>query len=892
VKRVSLSHETPARAPRTVPAKLASLHESDEMPGAFPGSPNEQDTPTVPYKRIKTVELPKDATPKSAAPIEVPTEEMHPKHIHQSTVKPREEARWLGFSNMAPATEPPRRNNMLVESQATPSRTMSKPENAFKSPEFSFTFRREQSLELSPEAKQLMEEKRAEALRIKGQMKSNGEAAQLLGGAFDRKIAQPKTKKSRFSELHDAAFKKMDSIANHASAYRKDPSRLAALATTSKIPAQTPSKSLKRSPSKAELDNAEATPSKTVPRASSKTNIFQSGSQLKRAPSMKSLRDQATEETSPAKRVKRVEIKEASSSRPTSSSSSGSSDKISAQPSTPQHLKESRQQPSYPNLAHLSTPTQSSLARASSVKSAKVISKIPAPSLARSPSKPDLAQSTLIRPLSKPDLTQSSVKPPEDTATILMARSPVKGGPFASNHAAVSSMPNPLEPSAKSENDAAPLLSRSPAKGGLFSRMTAAVAISGNNTEEKPKALMDAALARTPAKSAFGRSSRPEQDHSPSPQKKEPQAPLLARSPLKMSVAKSTVVEEDDIKQSGIPLLSQSPSKASQNYNPFATAATQSPAKSTGGSLIGRFNLLRSSPIKSILRTPQRLYSNDPSKIAAGTHFATPPKLGGEKQHGPAPATAPVRKHVDFSSSTKDPDALKNITSSNDSSSPVSEDVPSAPKVEITTDYPTLPTLFSPVVNPTPDRRRQTIAPGDFTFRAGDGISFGASSLAPPASGSRGSTIRHVSAEPDMIPSTIAASQKKRKFDFENKININPAELSPTVTPGSKKRKFIFENNAIAQAAEPVSTSDKENGGSDVVDDEGESRAKKRVKSVAPSGRIAPPMPAQKAASRMPTLGVKPKAGAAGAPKDEKKKSSASISMARLNALAMPKRRG
>jgi hypothetical protein len=42
----------------------------------------------------------------------------------------------------------------------------------------------------------------------------------------------------------------------------------------------------------------------------------------------------------------------------------------------------------------------------------------------------------------------------------------------------------------------------------------------------------------------------------------------------------------------------------------------------------------------------------------------------------------------------------------------------------------------------------------------------------------------------------------------------------------------------------------------------------------------------------MPTLGVKPKAGVAGASKDEKKKSSTSISMARLNALAMPKRRG
>jgi hypothetical protein len=369
-------------------------------------------------------------------------------------------------------------------------------------------------------------------------------------------------------------------------------------------------------------------------------------------------------------------------------------------------------------------------------------------------------------------------------------------------------------------------------------------------------------------------------------------------------VAKSADVEEADEKQSNVPLLSQSPSKASHSYNPFATAATQSPVKSTGGSLIGRFNLLRSSPIKSILRTPQRLYSNDPSKIAAGTHFATPPKFSSNKdfkEPGPAPATAPVRKHVDFSSSTKDPEAIKNLTSSDASSSPAAEDAPAAPTMTTTTDYPTLPQIFSPIAEPTPERRRQTIAPGDFTFRAGDGITFGTSSLAPPASSKRGTTIRHVSAEPDMITSTVAASQKKRKFDFENKINLNPAELSPIATEGSKKRKFTFENNAIAKSAkptEPVSTSDKENGGSDEAEDEDESRPKKRVKSVAPPTKVAPPKPAPKFGSRMPTLGVKPKAGSAGAAKedkkvkDEKKKSSSSISMARLNALAMPKRRG
>ncbi|KAM0720533.1 hypothetical protein Q7P37_004669 [Cladosporium fusiforme] len=835
VKRVSLSHETPsARVPRTVPAKLAALHENDEMPGAFPGSPNEQDTPTVPSKRVKTVEPPKDATPKSSAPPEAPTEEMHPKLVHQSTAKPRDEARWLGFLNMPPATEPPKRNNKLAEVQATPSRT-TKQEHAFKSPEFPFTFRREQSLELSPEAKKLMEEKRAEALRIKGQMKSAGEIAQLSGEVLGRKLAKPKGKKSRFSELHEAQFNKMDSIAGHASSYRKDPTRLA-VAPESKVPAQTPSKSLKRSPSKAELDNTEATPSRTVPRTTSKSNLLQPGSQLRRLPSMKSLHDDANANGTPAKRAKRADHQDASSARPASSDSNKNT------PTTPQHIKDSRAQPSYPNLAHLSTPTQSTLARAASVKAT---SKIPGPNLVSSPSKSNI-----------------------------------------------------VEQSKASPKVATPLLARSPSKTGLLSHGKPSLEVAGKVIENKPQQpMMDASLARTPAKTGAHRPARPDQDASPSPQKKDPQAPLLARSPLKMSVIKDQEIEEDRGKQAKVPLLSQSPSKATQDHNPFATAVSQSAVKSTGNGLIGRFNMLRSSPIKSILRTPQRLYSDDPSKIAAGTHFATPPKFGASsKLPGPPPATAPVRKHVDFSSSTMAREATKSVTPSDDAALPSDADaVPEAEAPE-TAHYPSLPSVMSPVAEPTPDRRRQTIAPGDFTFRAGDGIKFGPSSLAPPTSAKHASTIRHVSAEPDIVPSGIAASQKKRKFDFENKINANPLDLSPTVTPGSKKRKFAFENDAVASSAEAVSTSDKENGGAtEEAEEDNESRPAKRVKAAPkPAKSLSKPAP-KTTASRMPTLGVKPKAKPGTAPagaKEEKKKSATSISMARLNALAMPKRRG
>lgn len=814
------------------------------MPGAFPGSPKEQETPTVPSKRVRTVEPPKDATPKTTAPPEASTEEMHPKLLHQSTAKPRDEARWLGFSNMPPATEPPKKNSKIAEIQSTPSRTTKK-EHAFKSPEFPFTFRREQSLELSPEAKKMMEEKRAEALLIKGQMKSEGEAVQLAGETLGRKFAQPKGKKSRFSELHEAAFNKMDSIAGHASAYRKDPTRLAT-AAESKIPAQTPSKSLKRTQSKADLDNTEATPSRTIPRTTSKLNLTQPGSQLRCAPSMKNLRDDTSGDGSPAKRVKRADNHDVSDTRP------ASSDSDKAHPSTPQHIKDSRAQPTYPNLDHLSTPTQSSLARATSVKSGKATSKIPGLSLAKPPSKANLAESNKTSP--------------------------------------------------KVET---PLLAKSPSKVGAMSHGNTTPNAADKPTEHKAQPMMDASLARTPAKVGVQKPLRPDQDASPSPQKKEPQAPLLSRSPLKMSVSKGPEVEEDAGKQTRVPFLSKSPSKAAPDHNPFAPAVSQSAVKSTGSSLIGRFNLLRSSPIKSILRTPQRLYSDDPSKIAAGTHFATPPKFGGgSKLPGPPPATAPVRKHVDFSSSTIAREATKSATPSDDAS-PQDEDAPSETEAPTTTTYPSLPTIMSPVAEPTPERRRQTIAPGDFTFRAGDGIVFGPSSLAPPASEQRPSTIRHVSAEPDIVPSGIAASQKKRKFDFENKINANPAERSPTVTGGSKKRKFAFENSAAANSAEPTSTSsDKENGGAatEQAEEERESRPSKRVKSEPKTSKNVP-KPASKAApkptsSRMPTLGVKPKAKAKSAPvpppapKEEKKKPTTSISMARLAELSKPKRRG
>nr|OQO22445.1 hypothetical protein B0A51_06243 [Rachicladosporium sp. CCFEE 5018] len=447
---------------------------------------------------------------------------------------------------------------------------------------------------------------------------------------------------------------------------------------------------------------------------------------------------------------------------------------------------------------------------------------------------------------------------------------------------------------AKESKEYGPLLSRSPTKGEIFGKAPAA------EVDEKG-ITMSPLLARSPTKFGLHKSAVDHIDGSPSPTKvkqapllsrapvrakdhhatageevlagpasKSEHVPLLCRSPLKASIREDAIVEETVDKPSNIPLLARSPSKMSLNQNPFGTAPTATPSK-IGTSLMGRFNRLRATPIKSILRSPQRLYSNDPAKVAAGTHVATPPRAVLDKKTARvAPATAPVRKHVDFSSSTKAREASKSA-SPTDSASPM---VP-ATAAPISS-YPMLPTLTSPFADVSPQRRRQTVAPGDFTFRAGSGIVFGPSSTASPAASSRPATIRHVSAEPSLPPVMSAvASMKKRKFDFENQASVSSVQRSPTVTLGSKKRKHDFENEELTAA------SDKENAG-DVAEEGDVERPKKRIRSaeVAHGGEKK---------GRLPTLGVKPKAGEK---KDVKTKGSTVISRAKLNALARPKKRG
>lgn len=903
-KRVSLSHDAPTKTPKTAPVKLSALDENDEMPGAFPrsASPADRGTPSAAPKA--TAKMPvqfNHKTPEKTTPLRPASDEMHPAHHHQSTAKPLDEARWLGFANMAPHTEPPKQASKLATLQATPTRTSNVRPDVTSS-QYQFTFHREHSLELSPEAKKLMYEKREEAVRIREQMTAAGEDRDDVETAVARKIATPKGKSSRFSQAHLDQFQKMDSIAGHASAFRATPSwKKPSPAEPEKQnkALQSASKSLKRSPSKAQLDEPDRGIAHSLPRNPSKPMLSATGSSLPHATSSKSLiPPPESRETSPAKRVKRFPVDDATITRPWSS---GSDQK---QPATPSSMK---QQPSYPDLTSLASPTQASLARAVSVKSAKS-SKIPGPGLAHSPSKSKLTQ----------DQQHSGVS----ASTPLLARSPAKVSPVKQPGVNITSQSHNTEPQS-------PLLVRCPLKAPLFKKQQHAA-------DDYTEAAGTSLLARSPLKVSITK----REDGTGAgiaPAQQASKEPLLTRSPMKMSVNKiadgsgsgdgrnSTQDETSNkapLSRSPMKLSVQKPADitgsketstcvapaskhvpANAAWDNLSTAA-ETPSKPANKSLMDRFNFLRSSPVKSILRSPQRLYSDDPAKVAAGTHLATPPKKRASemnKKLAAAAKTAPVRKHVDFTSSTK---ARYERAQSEINNTPSKETVPASvdaaqASMPLIAQYPTLPPGDTDL-SITPQKRRQTIAPGDFTFRAGpDGIVFGTSPNAPASltSKRRPSTIRHVSAEPTFPASTA----KKRKFQFENDKAAHEDNNAPAPVTTSKKRKFEFENEQTTEADASGAVSDKENA--DAADGE-DGRPAKRVKQ-------SVPMLEKK--TKRPTLGVRPKgevkgsrsasvgnndgsAKAAGAYTKSnhamKEKKSGTISQARLAALAQPKRRG
>lgn len=270
---------------------------------------------------------------------------MHPSKVHQSTTKQADSGLILGFNPVKKDAN----GNVVRETVAhdTPSKAKASPISQYGTPGFEFKFACQES-QLSDEAKKLMESVREDVAKIKAQMvlekdKQNAadRGAEGLNGR-DRRIAQPKGKAGRFSSAHMAEFKKMDSIANHPSAFRATPGRFQPVGTT-----------LKRTNSKAGFDEAESR-RQSPPKATAKPCP---------APAAPS-----------AKRVKHDKTDDVSTRRPTTEA-----DK------TP---KAALPRPRSAARSSLMTPTRAFAARTSSV-SLKPPRTSMIPSLARSPvSKP------------------------------------------------------------------------------------------------------------------------------------------------------------------------------------------------------------------------------------------------------------------------------------------------------------------------------------------------------------------------------------------------------------------------------------------------------------------------------------------------------------------------
>lgn len=253
-----------------------------------------------PQKQLKM--LSSINTPKTEPRVSKP--QMDPKTVHVSTSKP-DSGRKLGFTDIP---EGPRQS--VGSAQNTPTRSDR------KTPGFKFTFGSDATL--SQDAQQMMDTVREDAARIKAEMlaqknlqeQKDGEAEQMFN-PYGRKIAQPKPKAGRFSDVHMAQFKKMDSIANHPSSFRGKPGY--AMPTTTQ--------SLKRSPSKAELDEPERprTAGKGTPGRKQPPSF--SGRPQISPYKVAATTEERADSSGPAKRMRRSEADDVSTSRPTETQS-------------------------------------------------------------------------------------------------------------------------------------------------------------------------------------------------------------------------------------------------------------------------------------------------------------------------------------------------------------------------------------------------------------------------------------------------------------------------------------------------------------------------------------------------------------------------------------------
>ncbi|KAI1818768.1 hypothetical protein GGS20DRAFT_526807 [Poronia punctata] len=291
----------------------------------------------------KSSPMAKPSTPSSVAPIKLPMSEMHPSKAHRTMASGPSSALRHGFTDINYNT-----TTTQTMMQNTPSKATV--------PSSDFTFRYvngSPEKSLGPEAQRMMEDIRREAARIKEDLIANGGIESL---AYDgRKIASAKGKSSRYSAAHLAEFKKMDSIEGHPSAFRAAPGRFTPVK-------ETPVKAgIKRTQSKANLNDPESARSKTVPAR----------------PLGRPINSEAPE--SPSKRIRQRIEDDVSAHRPVSRDDTAiprpkSSSISSFRPGIPRSQTH----------GSLATPTKSSLSRTKSLKT-PTITLVNSPSQSRLP---------------------------------------------------------------------------------------------------------------------------------------------------------------------------------------------------------------------------------------------------------------------------------------------------------------------------------------------------------------------------------------------------------------------------------------------------------------------------------------------------------------------------
>jgi hypothetical protein len=261
--------------------------------------------------------------------------------------------------------------------------------------------------------------------------------------------------------------------------------------------------------------------------------------------------------------------------------------------------------------------------------------------------------------------------------------------------------------------------------------------------------------------------------------------------------------------------------------------------------------------IKSILRTPHRLYSNDPTKIAAGTHLATPPS---HPQPGiEAPATAPLTKHVDFTASAREKAARDEAKAAsvepealypNRTSEQIKQDLCEQVKERI--NY----ARSRRMTDAAPQSRRN--APGDFTFSVGALMHF------PPTS----PTIRPV-----------------RSSDVNTTLGRQTSPALPTTTAAVKRKV----DDMLGPVAEEDTVANKENvvGDRDANDEEDERPAKRARTGPTETEAMKPVVLVKKTSILKKTGSLKKPSGVA-APRQSRL---GGLSASRLAFLAQPKKR-